>query len=87
MNGLGISSQVARLNRIAAATAIVLAFVTPWGARAQDFYQGKTLSLYVGSGAGGAYDTYARLVARHYSRHIPGHPGIVVTCRVRPAAR
>jgi hypothetical protein len=54
MNGLGISSQVARLNGIAAGIAIALAFVMPWGAQAQDFYQGKTLSLYVGSGAGGA---------------------------------
>jgi tripartite-type tricarboxylate transporter receptor subunit TctC len=48
------------------------------GAYAQDFFKGKDISLYVGSGAGGAYDTYARLVARHYGRYIPGNPTIVV---------
>jgi tripartite-type tricarboxylate transporter receptor subunit TctC len=58
------------------------------GAYAEDFFKGKDISLYVGSGAGGAYDTYARLVARHYGRHIPGNPTIVVVdMRAPPAAR
>jgi tripartite-type tricarboxylate transporter receptor subunit TctC len=48
------------------------------GARAQEFFKGKDISLYVGSGAGGAYDTYARLIARHYSRYIPGNPNVIV---------
>lgn len=47
-------------------------------AAAQDFYAGKTLRLVVGSGAGGGYDAYARLLARHYAKHIPGAPTIVV---------
>lgn len=49
-------------------------------AHAQDsgFFAGKTISLAVPSGPGGGYDTYARTFARHYPRHIPGRPQIVV---------
>jgi tripartite-type tricarboxylate transporter receptor subunit TctC len=51
-------------------------------AAAQDaveaFYRGKTVTITVGSAAGGGYDTYARLVARHLGKHIPGTPTIVV---------
>ena len=43
-----------------------------------DFYRGKTITLTVGTGAGGGYDTYARVVARHLARFIPGEPIIVV---------
>jgi tripartite-type tricarboxylate transporter receptor subunit TctC len=43
-----------------------------------DFYRGKTLSIIVGSGAGGGFDTTARLVARHIGRHIPGAPTSIV---------
>ena len=45
---------------------------------ASSFYSGKTIAFIVGSSAGGGYDAYARLLERHYSKHIPGHPGIVV---------
>ena len=43
-----------------------------------DFYRGKTVSIIVGSGAGGGFDTTARLVSRHISRHIPGEPTVIV---------
>ena len=43
-----------------------------------NFYQGKTVSIIVGSGAGGGFDTTARLVARHITRHIPGAPTVIV---------
>jgi tripartite-type tricarboxylate transporter receptor subunit TctC len=46
--------------------------------QAQDFYAGKTVNLIVGYSAGGGYDQYARLLARHLGRFIPGHPAIVV---------
>src|SRR5208282_3727203 len=55
-----------------------LATLAAGNAFAQEIFKGKDISLYVGSGAGGAYDTYARLVARHYGRHIPGHPNVIV---------
>ncbi|HWP23695.1 MAG TPA: tripartite tricarboxylate transporter substrate-binding protein [Candidatus Binatia bacterium] len=41
-------------------------------------YQGKTLTLLVGTTAGSAYDTYARLIAQFLGKHIPGNPGFVV---------
>jgi tripartite-type tricarboxylate transporter receptor subunit TctC len=46
--------------------------------RAEEFYRGKTLTIVVGSGAGGGFDTTARLVSRHIARHIPGTPTVIV---------
>jgi tripartite-type tricarboxylate transporter receptor subunit TctC len=42
------------------------------------FYRGKQIRIVVGSAAGGGYDLFARIVARHMSDHIPGNPTIVV---------
>jgi tripartite-type tricarboxylate transporter receptor subunit TctC len=42
-----------------------------------EFYRGKTIDLYIAYSAGGAYDLYARLLARHLGRHIPGQPTVV----------
>lgn len=63
----------------AAAVAAAAAFAAP--AQAADFYKGKTISIYVGSGAGGGFDTYARAVGRHLAKHIPGNPSIKVQNR------
>ena len=41
------------------------------------FYRGKTIKLVIPSSPGGDYDTRARLVARHFGRHIPGEPHIL----------
>src|SRR5260370_4930905 len=43
----------------------------------EEFYRGKSITMLVGGGAGGGYDTYARIFARHLSRHIPGNPNII----------
>ncbi len=43
-----------------------------------DFYKGKDIKIIVSSGAGGGYDAYARLVAKHLGKHIPGNPSIIV---------
>src|SRR5947199_8435978 len=43
-----------------------------------EFYRGKRINLIVSYGPGGGYDVYARVLARHMSRHIPGNPPIVV---------
>ncbi|MFN3891007.1 MAG: Bug family tripartite tricarboxylate transporter substrate binding protein [Beijerinckiaceae bacterium] len=43
-----------------------------------DFYKGKQVQLIVGYGPGGGYDVYARLLARHMGRFIPGNPSLVV---------
>jgi tripartite-type tricarboxylate transporter receptor subunit TctC len=42
------------------------------------FYRGKTVTITVGSAVGGGFDTYARLVARHLGKYIPGSPAIIV---------
>lgn len=47
-------------------------------ATAQDYYAGKTIDLVVGNYPGGGFDIYARAVARHLGRHIPGNPNVVV---------
>jgi tripartite-type tricarboxylate transporter receptor subunit TctC len=43
-----------------------------------DFYKGKSVNIIVGFGPGGGYDQYARSLARHLGRHIPGEPSVVV---------
>jgi len=48
------------------------------GALSADFYEGKTLRMVVASSPGGGYDTYTRMIARHISKYIPGHPATVV---------
>ena len=59
--------------------AIILAPVGVQGAAAdQDFYRGKTIRIVVGFAAGGGFDAYARIIARHMGRHIPGNPAMLV---------
>jgi tripartite-type tricarboxylate transporter receptor subunit TctC len=43
-----------------------------------DFYRGKSISLYVSFPPGGGYDIYARVLAPHFTRHIPGNPPIMI---------
>jgi tripartite-type tricarboxylate transporter receptor subunit TctC len=43
------------------------------------FYKGRQITVIVGSTAGGGFDIYARLLARHWGKYIPGHPNVVVT--------
>jgi tripartite-type tricarboxylate transporter receptor subunit TctC len=45
---------------------------------AEDFYKGRQIRLIVSTDTGGAYDTYARLMAIVLKDHIPGNPTIVV---------
>ena len=42
------------------------------------FYHGKTVRIVVGFSAGGGYDQYSRLIARHLSKYIPGNPAVIV---------
>ena len=60
------------------ATALMSSMVLATGATADDFYKGKTIRIVVGFSAGGGFDTYARAIARHMGKHIPGEPAIVV---------
>src|SRR5262245_8679980 len=43
-----------------------------------EFYRGKSIRIIVGFSAGGGFDTYARAISRHLSKHIPGYPSVVV---------
>jgi tripartite-type tricarboxylate transporter receptor subunit TctC len=61
-----------------AVLAALLAF--SWQSHAQpveDFYKAHPITMLVGSGAGGGYDVYARIFARYWSNHIPGHPEFI----------
>jgi tripartite-type tricarboxylate transporter receptor subunit TctC len=65
---------------VAALTAAALSLGGQGIARADsvaDFYQGKRITMYIGSSAGGGTDLYGRLVASFIGRHIPGNPTVV----------
>jgi tripartite-type tricarboxylate transporter receptor subunit TctC len=57
---------------------LVAASVPAQAQSVAEFYRGKTVTLTVGYSAGGGYDTYARILARHMGKHLPGNPNIVV---------
>jgi len=42
-----------------------------------DYYRGKSIELYISSSVGGGYDAYARALARHLGRFIPGNPAVL----------
>jgi tripartite-type tricarboxylate transporter receptor subunit TctC len=61
-----------------AAGILCFAAIFAQAASAADFYANKTINLIVGANPGGGYDLYARALVRHYTKHIPGEPTIVV---------
>ena len=67
--------------RLALAAACLLSALSSLPASAQqsvaDFYKGKTITCYIGYGAGGGYDLFARVISRHMPKHIPGNPSIL----------
>jgi tripartite-type tricarboxylate transporter receptor subunit TctC len=67
---------MSRLCRLIAASIIAILSGAP--GNAADYYAGKSIEFIVGGDSGGGYDIYARAVARHLARHIPGNPTIVV---------
>ena len=65
---------------ISSATAFIMACLAPLPLLAQapsDFYKGKTITLQIGSGAGGGYDILGRMFARHMGKYMPGNPNIM----------
>jgi tripartite-type tricarboxylate transporter receptor subunit TctC len=65
-----------RLRTLLALTS-VLACGSAAAQPAADFYKGKQIDMFIGTPAGGGYDQYGRLLGRHMSRYIPGHPTFV----------
>jgi tripartite-type tricarboxylate transporter receptor subunit TctC len=64
--------------RIAAtATAVAIAATQAFAQTPQQFYKGKSIELAIGYPPAGSNDFYARLLARHLGKHIPGNPNIV----------
>jgi tripartite-type tricarboxylate transporter receptor subunit TctC len=76
------SSKVQRLKLIGLLFFSVFALLNPLSLEplfAQaNFYQGKTITMVVSSTTGGTYDLWARVMARHIVKYIPGNPSIVV---------
>lgn len=61
------------------AALIALVAMVPASAQPADqFFKGKQIRMVVGSTSGGDYDLWARLLARHWPRHIPGSPNFVI---------
>ncbi len=64
--------------RIAACCAMLIALsLSASIAQEDDFYRGKTITIIIPIGPGGAYDAYARLISRHLGKWLPGNPTII----------
>src|SRR5258705_3801563 len=64
---------------ILAALAVMFSALADRHALAQDsYFQGKIVTIVVGYSVGGGYDQYARSFARHFGRHLPGNPTVLV---------
>src|SRR5215470_13745733 len=66
--------RLARSVRFLAFAALVFPLSSEHARAQADFYKGKTIDLMIGYSVGGGYDVYARLIARHLGKHIPGNP-------------
>jgi tripartite-type tricarboxylate transporter receptor subunit TctC len=73
--------RVARLAFAFAAVALIALTHPALAQNVADFYRGRNVTLVIGFSAGGGYDLYGRLLARHLGKHIPGQPGIVAQNR------
>lgn len=76
---MGGLQQVARRASFYGFVVVAMA-LAPSAVHAQseaDFFRGKNVNLGIPSDAGGGYDTYVRLLARHYQKHLPGNPNMV----------
>jgi len=71
--GKALFALLALWSGLAAAAVAAPASAQP----AESFYKGKQITMLIGTAAGGGYDTYARTLARHMPKYIPGNPVIV----------
>ncbi len=76
---MGKNAQASLSLRALASTLVtaVASFVACGVCAADDFYKGKTVSVFIGSGPAGSYDNFGRLAARHMGRFVPGAPAFV----------
>ena len=66
-----------KLLRVCACIALAFTAASARAESVEDFYRGKTITVTIGLGAGGGYDLYARVMAKHVGRYLPGNPVIV----------
>src|SRR5262245_56096221 len=71
-----ILADLGALRRGCVALATLAAMANP--ACASDYYAGKTINFIIGTDFGGGFSIYARAIARHLPRYIPGRPTIVL---------
>src|SRR5262245_65499967 len=64
--------------RLAIATSALAATAVPTSAQPSPDFSGRTVTIIASFEAGGPYDFYARLVARHLGAHLPGKPNMIV---------
>jgi tripartite-type tricarboxylate transporter receptor subunit TctC len=78
----GAFSREKRIMRAAGIAGAIIAICAASGPsladEIADFYRGKTVSIVVGHQVGTGYDIYARVLAPHLGRHIPGQPNVIV---------
>ncbi len=72
-----MTGKIRSLAVFAIGTAVALPAGSACAQSPAEFYKGKSISILVGSSPGGGYATYAGVLERHYSRHIPGNPNII----------
>jgi len=60
-----------------AAAIAILATAPAFAQSPAEFYKGKSIDMIIGYPPAGSNDVYARLVARHLGKHIPGNPAVV----------
>jgi tripartite-type tricarboxylate transporter receptor subunit TctC len=69
-------------NAVVVGAALAAIFVASASTQAQQpFYAGRTITITIGFGPGGAYDSYTRLLAPFMTKHIPGNPTVIVANR------
>ena len=66
------------MRKVNAVTLFFAFLLVPFLSYGASYYEGKTLTIVVGYKPGGGYDTYARLLAKHLPKYLPGNPTIVV---------
>ncbi|MGH7810618.1 MAG: hypothetical protein ACREP5_10115, partial [Candidatus Binatia bacterium] len=67
-----------KFTRVAQALLVMLFCASATYPADQEYYRGKTVRIIVGLSAGGGFDIYARALARHMGKHVPGNPTFVV---------
>jgi tripartite-type tricarboxylate transporter receptor subunit TctC len=62
---------------LALAASVLILGSTPISAQPAGYFAGKQVKMIIGLGTGGGYDLWARMVARHIGKHLPGNPTVI----------